>query len=202
MDQKDNVSPIDEMAADCQEVQRLIDYFADKLKRSQEQLEAYNRALQGVEKYSKLLGFLESFHAALRGENVAPTLDTSQATEGHVPTEPEPESGFTRKKIVEILESAGHSLSVADIAKRAHRDNVLQSSNGYRGIYSTISTTLRRNNKHLFIRVRKGRWDLRSRRIKTAFEKALSGEIPAMGIVKNSVNGHYDIDIAVALGDK
>jgi hypothetical protein len=55
-------------------------------------------------------------------------------------------------------------MSTSAIARQIYKEGTIRSGNGYRGVYPSVTTTLKRYNKLLFIRVRRGLWDLRERR--------------------------------------
>ncbi len=75
-----------------------------------------------------------------------------------------PETTPHKDIIAAIIRRQGRSMSTSAIARQAHKDGTIFSSKGYRGIYSSVTTTLKRYDKLLFIRVRRGLWDLRERR--------------------------------------
>jgi hypothetical protein len=70
-----------------------------------------------------------------------------------------------RDTIVTILQGSNEPLTVTQIAKVASGAKLISSARGYRGIYSIITTVLRRNSKHVFVHLKDGLWDLRDRRV-------------------------------------
>jgi hypothetical protein len=75
-----------------------------------------------------------------------------------------PETTPHKDIIADIIRRQGRSMSTSAIARQAHKDGTIISTKGYRGVYSSVTTTLKRYDKLLFIRVRRGLWNLRERR--------------------------------------
>ncbi len=161
---------VGDLTADSQQIQTLINVFSAKLIKTQQQAEAYNNALQHLVSALKAIHGHSGIQSSMEPQTV---ISSCKAVLSEHTGESEPEPGRNRDVIRVILDRAGHSMSVARIARQAHKEGTIQSKSGYRGVYATVSTTLKRNSKHLFVRLRRGVWDLRSRRSKE-FNKMLT----------------------------
>jgi hypothetical protein len=97
-------------------------------------------------------------YSSLEGNRIAESQTVKVAT-GRNGTAPHKEI------IVGILRRANRSMSTSAISRQAFQEGSISSSKGYRGVYSSVTTTLKRYQKNLFVRARRGLWDLRERRI-------------------------------------
>jgi hypothetical protein len=82
--------------------------------------------------------------------------------------------------IADVMQRHGHLMSTSAITRQVYKEGTIKSKNGYRGVYSTVTTTLKRYNKHLFVRVRRGVWDLRERRQARMQQTGLHADVVAI----------------------
>jgi len=108
--------------------------------------------------------FLESIDEYVNGTSTARTITPSPPSAKPREARQRHEPGNHRKAIVGILLEAGKPLHASDIAKHAYESKLIESNSGYRGVYASVFSVLRRNSKHAFIQLPRKVWDLRERR--------------------------------------